>query len=280
MEQKYNDNAEIYALIRKREEKLDELIRRKKKELTQYPENLPQGVIMAARNGRNLKREQYYLRSESSEKCGKYVRKTPQNKEMVRMLIQREYDLKILKISRAEYHYWMKGEKYFNRDSLREAFESMGPLKQKWIKSVQMSDEEYVRQWKEAMTPSAPYKHENLHFQTKQDEYVRSKSELLIANTLFDYKIPYQYECPLYENKRIWALPDFTVLNVRKRKTYYWEHFGMMGDSEYAQNALQKMRNYEKHCLFSGTELIYTFESSEAPLAPESIEAAIKNYLI
>lgn len=51
---------------------------------------------------------------------------------------------------------------------------------------------------------------ENLKHPTLQGEYVRSKSEALLANIFFYHNIPYQYEKPLILNSRT-LLPDFTL---------------------------------------------------------------------
>ena len=93
------------------------------------------------------------------------------------------------------------------------------------------------------------------------------------------HHIPYLYEYPLVENQKIRARPDFTVLNVASRATYYWEHLGMMDETEYLKNALHKISVYEKHGFFPGKNLILSFESSENPLKTEDLEALIDAYL-
>ena len=59
---------------------------------------------------------------------------------------------------------------------------------------------------------------------TSREERVRSKSEIIIADTLSRESIPYRYECPLHIPDVGNIYPDFTVLNVAKRKELYWEH--------------------------------------------------------
>ena len=38
--------------------------------------------------------------------------------------------------------------------------------------------------------------------------------------------IPYKYECPLQLSNGMIIYPDFTVLDVKRRKVWYWEHRG------------------------------------------------------
>ena len=115
-------------------------------------------------------------------------------------------------------------------------------------------------------------------FETKRKEKVRSKSELNIANTLEDYGISYKYECPIKLSNGITVYPDFTVLNVRTRQTYYWEHRGMMDDKEYSRHAVLKMKNYMKSGICVGKNLIITEETSTDPLGTNEIKMIIKEY--
>lgn len=119
-------------------------------------------------------------------------------------------------------------------------------------------------------------------FTTKAGEKVRSKSELIIANSLFDENIPYRYELNtvLGEDENIMTVnPDFTVYNTRTGETLIWEHFGMMDNQEYCVNALIKLENYARHNVFPGRNLITTFETSERPLNTQYIGLIIKEYL-
>lgn len=278
MEQNLYASEELYDWIRKRADAIKRIIDQKERDLAKYPANLPSGKIRASSDGRNHTREQYYWRKDSGEKTGTYIRKTPENKTFIQMMIQREYDQKLLKAAIEEYKYLLGGKRFCPMDSFRKAYDSMGSVKQKWVSPAIMSDEKYEEEWISKSPSNSQYKSENRIYKTKQGEEVRSKSELIIANTLFEKNIPYRYECPLTDSGRIWAVPYFTVLNVRERKEYYWEHFGMMGDSEYAINALKKIRNYEKHHMFPGTEMIYTFEAAMVQINVESIEDLVAKY--
>ena len=278
MEQCLYASEELYAWIQRRADALKKLIDQKEKDLAKYQSKLPPGKIKASADGEKHSREQFYWRKNADEKTGTYLKKTPENQRFIKMMIQREYDQKLLKAAKKEYCYLLGGKRFLTMDSFQKAYASMGAVKQKWVSLAFISDEQYEEEWLRQSFSNPEYKSENKVYKTKQGEEVRSKSELIIANALFEKRIPYRYECPLTDSGRIWAVPDFTVLNGRERKEYYWEHFGMMGDPEYARNALKKIRSYEKHHMFPGSEVIFTFESDEVQMNVESIEDIINNF--
>lgn len=117
-------------------------------------------------------------------------------------------------------------------------------------------------------------------YKTKAGEFVRSKSELIIADKLFDYEIPYAYEKGVELGEIFVVEPDFTVLNKRTGEIFYWEHLGMMDKPEYCRDAQIKVENYTKCSVVPNKRLIITFESSLRPLSTEYIENTIKEYLL
>lgn len=94
-------------------------------------------------------------------------------------------------------------------------------------------------------------------YKTLAGDLVRSKSEVIISNILFQSNIIYTYEEPLHAPDGSWHLPDFTVRH--QGKAYYWEHLGMLADEDYARKWKMKKSWYEKH--FFG-QLITTEETS------------------
>ena len=74
--------------------------------------------------------------------------------------------------------------------------------------------------------------------------------------------------------------PDFTVLNVKQRKIFYWEHRGMMDDREYSIPAVWRVKEYEKNGIFLGGSLIITEETLRQPLGTDEIKNVIHHYLL
>ena len=143
---------------------------------------------------------------------------------------------------------------------------------------IDVSDEDYAQKWL-----NIPYEGKVIpdllpFFETKRKERVRSKSELNIANALADKGIPYKYECPLQLRNGAIIYPDFTVLDVKRRKVMYWEHRGMMDDKEYAKNSVQRLKTMMGEGIFVGEKLIITEETSTSPLGTNEINAIIKKF--
>jgi ATP-dependent DNA helicase RecQ len=93
--------------------------------------------------------------------------------------------------------------------------------------------------------------------ETLSGDFVRSKSEVIVANILYQSGIPFKYEAPLIAPDGTLRSPDFTI--EWRRKTYYWEHLGMLDVEDYEQEWQLKKAWYDEH--FPG-QLITTQESS------------------
>ena len=117
-------------------------------------------------------------------------------------------------------------------------------------------------------------------FLTVKRERVRSKSEKIIADTFFQRGIPYRYEYPIKIKGMGTIHPDFFLLNKRTRKEYVYEHFGMMSDVGYVNQANKKINIYSKAGLIYGKNFIYTMESQEVPLSMATLDALINEYLV
>ncbi len=107
---------------------------------------------------------------------------------------------------------------------------------------------------------------ESLTIPTKSGIYVRSKSERIIADELFDNDIPFRYEQALILGD-VKMFPDFTILHTDStRDITIWEHFGLMNSSAYVNNVKLKLGTYFDAGFIPGHNLIITFESKQCPL--------------
>ena len=88
------------------------------------------------------------------------------------------------------------------------------------------------------------YEEGKIH-RTLADYMVRSKSEVIIANMLFDRDIPFQYEMPLQAPDGTTLLPDFTI--KWRGESWYWEHEGMLHLEDYRKRQEEKHGWYKKH---------------------------------
>ena len=83
-------------------------------------------------------------------------------------------------------------------------------------------------------------------YATTKGDLVRSKSEVIIANLLYQYHIQYEYEQKIVGRDGEVIEPDFTIYLANGEKMY-WEHLGMIGFEEYDQNWIRKLKVYEKY---------------------------------
>lgn len=99
------------------------------------------------------------------------------------------------------------------------------------------------------------YEEGRIH-QTLSEYMVRSKSEVIIANILFDRGIDFKYEYPLFAPNGTFYLPDFTIM--WNGEEWYWEHLGIMNKPEYKKHWKEKEAWYKKY--FPG-KVVVTEES-------------------
>lgn len=131
---------------------------------------------------------------------------------------------------------------------------------------------------------SAPYEHnpkfpEYLIHKCQSGNLVRSKSEAMIDMFLYLNKIPFRYECALQLGEAT-IFPDFTIRHPQTGAVYYWEHFGMMDDPHYCQNACTKLQLYTSYKIIPTIHLITTYETKANPLYSEDVRKIIEHYFL
>ena len=206
------------------------------------------------------------------------------NFNQVKLLSKKEYyqnlkkavekELDTLEKFFAKYQPEKKFDVYYN---LNEPFKSnVQPI----IRDAKMK----VAEWK--ATLHKPYQEhpEALKFYTKGGEYVRSKSEMLIANTLSEYstELAYIYEPTIVikngtANNQLH--PDFVIINLRTGEIFYWEHGGLIEFEDYMNSFVWKQRLYESAGIVLGKNLIITLETKKYPLDYKTVVNQIKNIL-
>lgn len=83
---------------------------------------------------------------------------------------------------------------------------------------------------------------------TLRGDLVRSKSEVVIANSLFQSGIKdYQYEPTFVGRDGKTRYPDFLIVDQDSGQTYVWEHLGMLTDRSYAEKWEAKKKWYSSN---------------------------------
>lgn len=110
---------------------------------------------------------------------------------------------------------------------------------------------------------------------TTNEIYVRSKSELVIANLLHERNIPFEYEEVLERNGEV-RRPDFTIRT--SDRTYYWEHLGMLTRPDYAEEWEKKKEWYATHGITEDSEeerLVVSKDDPDGSLDAQKIQSQI-----
>ena len=73
--------------------------------------------------------------------------------------------------------------------------------------------------------------------------------------------------------------PDFTILDVRRRREIILEHLGKMGDSDYADGAVFKINIFARAGYFVGDRLLISMETANKPLDIQATEKMVLHAL-
>lgn len=237
-------------------------------DLRKQIKKLPTGKLICARNGN------YYKWYRSTGKKKIYIPK--KKRHLARQLAWKTYLSQLLEDKVKEKR---AIQLYLNHYSDSHKAEKLLHISEyrKLLEGHFVSVEEELEQWRRQHYEKNPKYPEHLVHQSSSGNYVRSKSECLIDTMLYMKKIPFRYECAL-DLGEIKVYPDFTIRHPKNGKVYYWEHFGMMDNPDYAQNAFSKQRLYATHGIIPSRQLITTYETKEKPLDSNEIEKVIEYY--
>ncbi|MCD8149957.1 MAG: hypothetical protein LUE92_10435 [Clostridiales bacterium] len=224
--------------------------------------------------------EAFYIKHAIDGKTsgGVYIKKS--DEKLVRDLAQKDYDIALLKALEKRIALVRKLIELYGKQEAEHIYEMLNPYRKEIVHSRIFTDNEYAKQWNGVEYEGKLFAAGTVEMYTNRGERVRSKSEKIIADALFQKNISYRYEAPVALRGIGTVYPDFTILNVRKRKEIYWEHLGMMDQKDYCERALRKIELYQRNGIILGRELIITYETSQYPLETLMIERNIEEYCL
>ncbi|MCQ2526554.1 MAG: hypothetical protein MJ130_07290 [Lachnospiraceae bacterium] len=120
---------------------------------------------------------------------------------------------------------------------------------------------------------------EQLIYPSISGNNLRSKSEVIIDQTMYFNKIDYRYECQMILNDIV-LYPDFIAISKSSHQLIIWEHLGMMDTTQYMNNAISKIALYIKNGYIPGINLIITSETSQIPLNPLLVNDYVQRFLM
>jgi len=218
---------------------------------------------------------QYYHITEAGDTNGCYIKK--EDIELARNLATKSYYEKLENALLKELKAVRELLNVLNNSS-EMIYEKISSSRRELITPLLISDELYGNMWMSEPFEMNPFYSDELIYETKRGDMVRSKAELIIADIYYDLGIPYRYEAKLNLKNGEYRFPDFTVLDVRKRKVVYHEHLGLIDSEEYRLSNLRKMEQYQDSGIYQGSNLLLTYESENIPLNTRFIRQTIINF--
>ena len=111
---------------------------------------------------------------------------------------------------------------------------------------------------------------------------VRSKNETIIYNMLLSYGIPFRYECGIELRNDVGiahqVFPDFTIMN-RMGGLIAYEHLGLLSESRYRTNLIEKLALYEQSGYSLLNNLFITMDYN-GEIDTEAIDKMITEFIL
>lgn len=257
---------------------------------------VPQGNLRVAMRGDSYR---FFHVTEDSLPNGRFIIRENQN--LAVRLAQRDYDSQVLALAKHQKEQLERFSALYKPNAIDDVFARQSSGRQSLITPIRLSDDEFKKRWLAVSYEGKAFSGDTPFLRTARGERVRSKSEVIIADTLAHYGVPYRYEFPhvffdrsheensemecLKKKKKVnlrkfVAYPDFTCVNVRTRQEFLWEHFGLMDKPDYAMSAVHKREVYEENGFFAGQNAIFTEETSEQLLDSARVNRLVERFLL
>lgn len=266
------DKERRFELEQEKEE-LEKLL----KTLKRANKKAPEGTLRIIKT--KGKYPQYYHYQSEIENQGKSLRYLPK-KEMkfVQKLAQKQYESDVMECLDKRIDAIRNFLRQYKDTDVEVIYEKLSAERKELVSPVIETDERFERAWKASIRANANDFPKEMELYTESGECVRSKSEKILADGFRRMRIPYIYEpeLELTDGSRIY--PDFALLHKRKRKTIYFEHFGLMDVPEYSIKTIKKLAKYQENGYWFGDNFLCTFETSENPLDMRIVEKMLEQY--
>ena len=237
--------------------------------VTREWEAMPEGVL----NVENRKGKQIFFQVMQTKE-GKKRRVITNQPALVRSLARKRYlekELDVIQNNIFVIHQFLKNYTEITPDrilaGLTRPYCKMDP-------DLFFPAEETLDSWEKEPYEKGTYMQEHLTHTTTRGLKVRSKSELIIAESLYRNQISFRYEQVLHiaEKKLI---PDF-VIKKNDGSLIYWEHCGLTNNEAYMHRHKEKLGLYEKAGIVPWKNLIVTYDEENGTIDLAQIEAIIK----
>ena len=248
--------------------------------IEKFLEKAPEGSLKWQYKNGKIYYYQQYLENCSDQWKRRYIKK--QNIELAQLLAQKQYYLLAKPVVEKQLKRLKNFIGIYSDDELTNVYEALSEERKYLVVPLKRSLKQKIETWKNEQYEANTKYPENLRYDTEQGEKVRSKSEVIIANLLYQKQknLLYKYERPLQfviDGQVKVFYPDFTILNVKTGKIVYWEHAGRMDDSYYVNDFIRKINLYINHGMLPGQDFVVSYETQNCPLDITAVKQMIKN---
>ncbi len=253
------------------------------RKIEEFQKNSPKGCLKYQKKGKKTYFYHQIWDENSKSWEWKYIKR--ENELLSRELAQKQYYSAIKGVLKKNVSALKDLIRQYRPEDMQEIYAGLSDVRKKLIEPLVISEEERIRQWESQEYVGNSFHSENLRFETEQGEFVRSKSEVIIANILYQHRkdILYKYEKPLevlVDRKVKTIYPDFTIMNIHTGKIWYWEHAGRMDDPVYANEFVKKTNTYVANGYLPGKDVIFTYETMANPLEILAIRRVVEDMLV
>lgn len=206
----------------------------------------------------------YYCVTEIGDVSGKYIAKN--NRMLAYNLAQKDYNEAFIKQAKEELNRLQIIKELLSKEDADYAYTGISEHRRKLIRPYILTDALYAEAWLRQPFKTNPYKPEEKTCDTNRGDKVRTKSEGFLANMFYDLGIPYRYEEGIRMSSGNMRYPDFTLLKVKTKEEFYFEHLGRLDLSSYRADNFIKMDEYRASGIYLGKNLLVSYEVGESPL--------------
>ena len=132
-----------------------------------------------------------------------------------------------------------------------------------------------------ALYHKAPFDPNRHIHETVCGEMVSSKGEVIIANALWHFNVPFNYEelFPYTDEDGNWFYPDFTI-HCPDGTVIIWEHLGLLSRMDYCVQNAGKLHTYHENGYVIGKNLILTQDDKKGNCSTVLAYHIIENYIL
>ena len=202
------------------------------------------------------------------------------NQALILQLIDKLFQQKIHLRSKNNLFYLNKLYRNYQPTDSQHIFPLLSKTNQQ---ALQIYNQSKISTIKNCSYPKAPFDSRYHIHETDQGEFVRSKSEQIILNTLYPFELIVHYEEEFLYEYGVEGIgrvfPDFTII-LPNGKRIIWEHLGRLDSPEYCYKVALKLNLYQKNGYILGNNLIFTVDDHKGNISSSAILHTIHQHIL